>query len=273
MKADACRSVSITQRMLRDRGAQFAQDPFQNCCSNPRSCRSRRCTPRVSTSTAIWSGSRSENLARPRPTSIPRNTTRCSPVRGGLHRREVRRRVVFVPMEKADVQHSHGVVAHMQKPEKAEILRRRYSPQQILDLVGRLDFAVGMRPFLDLRCTARNAVCGTVLCVEGDWPARGARDGDAPAREHRHRTAIGDDRPILGHARSDPGKDQSASPRAPREGAGNEPSPPRSRGEAHRCARCRPKRGTRNASLKRPSARAIASPPRRRGPGGTTVRP
>jgi polysaccharide pyruvyl transferase CsaB len=53
--------------------------------------------------------------------------------------------VVFVPMEKADVQHSHGVVAHMQNPEKAEILRRRYSPRQILDLVGRLDFAVGMR--------------------------------------------------------------------------------------------------------------------------------
>jgi polysaccharide pyruvyl transferase CsaB len=53
--------------------------------------------------------------------------------------------VVFVPMEKADVQHSHGVVAHMQNPEKAEILRRRYSPRQILDLMGRFDFAVGMR--------------------------------------------------------------------------------------------------------------------------------
>src|SRR5438093_4438190 len=53
--------------------------------------------------------------------------------------------VVFVPMEKADVQHSHAVVAHMQNPEKAEILRRRYSPGQILDLMGRFDFAVGMR--------------------------------------------------------------------------------------------------------------------------------
>jgi polysaccharide pyruvyl transferase WcaK-like protein len=50
-----------------------------------------------------------------------------------------------VPMEKADVQHSHAVVAHMQNPEKAEILRRRYSPGQILDLMGRFDFAVGMR--------------------------------------------------------------------------------------------------------------------------------
>jgi polysaccharide pyruvyl transferase CsaB len=53
--------------------------------------------------------------------------------------------VVFVPMEKADVQHSHAVVAHMQNPEKAEILRRRYSPGQILDLMARFDFAVGMR--------------------------------------------------------------------------------------------------------------------------------
>jgi polysaccharide pyruvyl transferase CsaB len=53
--------------------------------------------------------------------------------------------VVFVPMEKADVQHSHGVVAHMQNSERAEILRRRYSPRQILHLMGRFDFAVGMR--------------------------------------------------------------------------------------------------------------------------------
>ena len=53
--------------------------------------------------------------------------------------------VVFVPMEKTDVQHSHAVVAHMQNAERAEILRRRYSPRQILDLMGRFDFAVGMR--------------------------------------------------------------------------------------------------------------------------------
>ena len=53
--------------------------------------------------------------------------------------------VLFVPMEKTDVQHSHAVVAHMQNAERAEILRRRYSPRQILDLMGRLDFAVGMR--------------------------------------------------------------------------------------------------------------------------------
>lgn len=53
--------------------------------------------------------------------------------------------VVFVPMEKADVQHSHGVVAHMQNSERAEILRRRYSPRQVLHLMGRFELAVGMR--------------------------------------------------------------------------------------------------------------------------------
>lgn len=53
--------------------------------------------------------------------------------------------VLFVPMERTDVQHSHTVVAHMQFAEHAEILRRRYSPRQILDLMGRFEFAVGMR--------------------------------------------------------------------------------------------------------------------------------
>src|SRR6185295_9797671 len=53
--------------------------------------------------------------------------------------------VVFVPMEKTDVQHSHALVAHMNNAERAEILRRKYSPRQILDLMGRFDFAVGMR--------------------------------------------------------------------------------------------------------------------------------
>jgi polysaccharide pyruvyl transferase CsaB len=53
--------------------------------------------------------------------------------------------VLFVPMEKTDVQHSHAVVAHMKNAERAEILRRRYSPRQILDLMGRFEFVVGMR--------------------------------------------------------------------------------------------------------------------------------
>ncbi len=53
--------------------------------------------------------------------------------------------VVFIPMEKTDVQHSHAVVAHMQNSERAEILRRRYTPRQVLDLVGHFQFSIGMR--------------------------------------------------------------------------------------------------------------------------------
>ncbi|WP_437299294.1 polysaccharide pyruvyl transferase family protein [Sorangium sp. So ce426] len=53
--------------------------------------------------------------------------------------------VVFVSMERTDVQHSHAVVAHMKNAERAEVLRRRYTPQQILSLVGHLEFVVGMR--------------------------------------------------------------------------------------------------------------------------------
>jgi polysaccharide pyruvyl transferase CsaB len=53
--------------------------------------------------------------------------------------------VVFVPMERTDVQHSHGVVAHMHNSERAEILRRKYSAPQTLGLLGRFEFAVGMR--------------------------------------------------------------------------------------------------------------------------------
>ncbi|UQA63820.1 polysaccharide pyruvyl transferase family protein [Polyangium aurulentum] len=53
--------------------------------------------------------------------------------------------VVFVSMERTDVQHSHAVVAHMKNAERAEVLRRKYTPQQILNFVGHLEFAVGMR--------------------------------------------------------------------------------------------------------------------------------
>ena len=53
--------------------------------------------------------------------------------------------VVFVPMEVSDVQHSHAVVSHMQNAERAEILRRRYSARQILDVMAHFEFAVGMR--------------------------------------------------------------------------------------------------------------------------------
>lgn len=92
--------------------------------------------------------------------------------------------VVFVPMEKTDLQHSHGVVAHMQNSEHAEILRRRYSPRQVLHLVGRFDFAVGMRlhfllfaalrgtPFAALPCAS--SVTGLLEALEMDTPPLGS---------------------------------------------------------------------------------------------------
>jgi polysaccharide pyruvyl transferase CsaB len=53
--------------------------------------------------------------------------------------------VVFVSMENTDIRHSHAVVAHMKNAERGEVLRQRYSPRQVLDLIGRFEFAVGMR--------------------------------------------------------------------------------------------------------------------------------
>jgi len=53
--------------------------------------------------------------------------------------------IVFVSMERTDVQHSHAVVAHMQNAERAEVLRRTYLPEEILALVSHFEFVVGMR--------------------------------------------------------------------------------------------------------------------------------
>ncbi len=53
--------------------------------------------------------------------------------------------VVFVSMERTDIQHSHAVVARMQNSDRAEVLRRTYSPQEILGLVGHFEFVIGMR--------------------------------------------------------------------------------------------------------------------------------
>jgi polysaccharide pyruvyl transferase CsaB len=92
--------------------------------------------------------------------------------------------VVFVPMERKDVPHCHAVVAGMKNAERAEILRRRYSSQQILDLVGRFELAVGMRlhflifaalqgtPFTALPYASK--VTGFIEDLEMDTPPLGA---------------------------------------------------------------------------------------------------
>jgi polysaccharide pyruvyl transferase CsaB len=53
--------------------------------------------------------------------------------------------ILFVPMERGDVQHSHAVVAHMAAADRARVLNGCYGPRQILGLMEHLDFVVGMR--------------------------------------------------------------------------------------------------------------------------------
>jgi polysaccharide pyruvyl transferase CsaB len=53
--------------------------------------------------------------------------------------------VLFVPMERDDIRHSHGVMSHMVAAERGRILHNDYSPQQVLGLMRHFDLAVGMR--------------------------------------------------------------------------------------------------------------------------------
>ncbi|MET8833004.1 polysaccharide pyruvyl transferase family protein [Micromonospora sp. NPDC004540] len=53
--------------------------------------------------------------------------------------------VLFVPMERDDIRHSHGVLSHMVAAERGRILHNDYSPRQVLGLMEHFDLAVGMR--------------------------------------------------------------------------------------------------------------------------------
>lgn len=55
--------------------------------------------------------------------------------------------VIFIPMERneKDLQHAHAVVSRMLRPQKASILKGDYTSGQVLDIIGKLDFALGMR--------------------------------------------------------------------------------------------------------------------------------
>ena len=55
--------------------------------------------------------------------------------------------IVFVPMEPGslDAQHSHAVIAQMLRAQRATVLKGRYSSSELLSLMGRFDFALGMR--------------------------------------------------------------------------------------------------------------------------------
>jgi len=55
--------------------------------------------------------------------------------------------VVFVPMERSvlDTQHSHAVIAKMLRAQRASVLKGEYTSGQLLSLMGKFAFAVGMR--------------------------------------------------------------------------------------------------------------------------------
>jgi polysaccharide pyruvyl transferase CsaB len=55
--------------------------------------------------------------------------------------------IVFVPMERSvlDTQHSHAVIAKMLRAQRATVLKGEYTSGQLLSLMGRFSFAVGMR--------------------------------------------------------------------------------------------------------------------------------
>lgn len=55
--------------------------------------------------------------------------------------------VVFFPLERRafDVQHSHSVVGRMSHAQRATVLKRDYTPGQILSLLRHFEFNVGMR--------------------------------------------------------------------------------------------------------------------------------
>lgn len=55
--------------------------------------------------------------------------------------------VVLVPMEHSvlDMQHSHAVIAKMLRAQRASVLKGQYTPGQLLSLMSKFRFAVGMR--------------------------------------------------------------------------------------------------------------------------------
>ncbi|WP_328368640.1 polysaccharide pyruvyl transferase family protein [Streptomyces sp. NBC_00445] len=59
--------------------------------------------------------------------------------------RRLEAHVVFVPMEREDVRHAHGVLSRMSAPDLGRILHNSYSPGEILGFMSHLDMVVGMR--------------------------------------------------------------------------------------------------------------------------------
>jgi len=98
--------------------------------------------------------------------------------------------VLFVPIERDDIRHSHAVIGRMLAADRAHVLKGTYSPQQLLGLMDHLDLVVGMRlhfllfaalgavPFLPLPYAAKVTDFVTALGVTP--PARVSRESAGP---------------------------------------------------------------------------------------------
>ncbi|GII24902.1 polysaccharide pyruvyl transferase family protein [Planosporangium mesophilum] len=53
--------------------------------------------------------------------------------------------VLFVPMERQDIGHAHGVLSYMTAADRCRVLHGTYRPSEILGLMRHIDLAVGMR--------------------------------------------------------------------------------------------------------------------------------
>jgi polysaccharide pyruvyl transferase CsaB len=55
--------------------------------------------------------------------------------------------IIFIPMEPRtfDLQHCHAVISRMLRPQRATVLQGTYTSGQMLSIIGKLEFAVGMR--------------------------------------------------------------------------------------------------------------------------------
>lgn len=55
--------------------------------------------------------------------------------------------ILFFPLERkaTDLQHSHAVISRMQNAARAAVLKGEYTASELLAIVGRLEFALGMR--------------------------------------------------------------------------------------------------------------------------------
>lgn len=60
-----------------------------------------------------------------------------------VHRLDAR--LLFIPMERSDIQHAHSVLSRMTAAEECRVLHGTYGPRQVLGLMRHLDLAVGMR--------------------------------------------------------------------------------------------------------------------------------